>query len=147
MLPKTEKNVRVDMIISSVTGFNDVFTCEDKSEIASESTMSTLQRKSYYLAIQTLRYWKTLLPQCKLIEHLEVITGTLRGRELVVRGTRMLPEGGIVMYEKARVSVPAVTGHYAQTARFLLTVISLQVRIPSHVEKDFSDTIFYSATF
>lgn len=62
------------------------------------------------------------------IRYLEALSGQFYGCQLVVSGSRMMADGSVVHYEKARAVIPDSSADASLLSSFLLTVLSLQVR-------------------
>jgi hypothetical protein len=123
------KDVKVDLILFN-RGHGDMFTCEDKPEDASEGAVQADIEKANKLREKRLLYLKPIVTYPLNVEHIEVLSAQFHGLTLTIYGSKITEYGDIIHYQKAKAQIlPSPLHHLPQVAHFLLTVLSLQVRL------------------
>lgn len=107
-----------------------MFTCEDKSESVSPGVVQDDFEKGNTLRGKRLLYLQSIVPYKSNVKHIEVLSAQFHGLTLTIYGSKMTEVGDIIHYQKASATIPASPfGHLPQVAHYLLTVLSLQVRV------------------
>ncbi|CAO3690593.1 unnamed protein product [Rhizopus stolonifer] len=113
-----------------------MFTCEDKCESVSPGVVQDDFKKGNKLREKRLLYLKSIIPYKSNINHIEVLSAQFHGLTLTIYGSKMTEIGDIIHYQKAKASIStSPLNHLPQTARYLLTVLSLQRNIAINLKK------------
>ncbi|RCI05842.1 hypothetical protein CU098_012750 [Rhizopus stolonifer] len=113
-----------------------MFTCEDKCESVSPGVVQDDFKKGNKLREKRLLYLKSIIPYKSNINHIEVLSAQFHGLTLTTYGSKMTEIGDIIHYQKAKASISTSPfNHLPQTARYLLTVLSLQRNIAINLKK------------
>lgn len=107
-----------------------MFTCKDKSESVPHAAVQADLEKAIKLREKRLLYLKSIIPYKSNMKFIEVLSAQFYGLTLTVYSSQMTELGDVVHYQKAKASIPSSPfNHLPQTAHYLLTVLSLQVKL------------------
>lgn len=106
-----------------------MFTCEDKAGSVSEGVVQDDIEKGNTLREKRLLYLKSIILYESNINYIEVLSAQFYGLTLTIYGSKMTELGDIIHCPKAKAMVPASLDRLPQAAHFLLTTLSLQVRL------------------